>query len=427
MSRRPLLATLALLIVCGLAPLLPISSVTATTPHQSSFSWLHTNGVWVENSAGHHVRLVGVTWYGMETYQYVPAGLDIRPLDSILKEIKNMGFNSIRLPLSDQLVRYNPVVHLGLAANKSLIGLHALQVLDKIINDAGQMGIRIILDDENSAARPQHHLELLKDPLWYNAQYSEKVWIADWVKLAGRYKNNPAVLGVDLRNEPHTNGPGPWTLKTYLKQGATWGPYKGQDNKKTDWRLAAERGGDAILKVNPHLLIFVEGVQLYPDKKMKSGVESYWWGGILRGVGSYPVYLNVPHQLVYSPHEYGPRKLHATSTFNSKTTRTSLINTFNFNWGFILKKQEAPVWIGEFGTCNTGTPCLRSSKHGTQGQWWEAIISFLKSHPYINWSFFPINGTNSADSHSVNSILDKSWTHPQSAQLVKDLKTIEKP
>jgi endoglucanase len=47
--------------------------------------------------------------------------------------------------------------------------------------------------------------------------------------LARRYKGNPAVVGADLSNEPHG--------------AATWG----DDNLATDWRLAAERGGNAIL------------------------------------------------------------------------------------------------------------------------------------------------------------------------------------
>ena len=435
--RRPKINSLArhllllfaplLLGILLLAALLAGTSARARHSSQPSWGWLHTKGVWVEDSANQHVRIAGVTWYGMETYQYVPAGLDIRPLDAIIKLVKSMGFNTIRIPISDQLVRYNPIVRYGLNANRSLIGLHALKVLDRIVADAGSAGLHIILDNENSAARPWHHLSSLPDPLWYNKAYPQKVWVADWVKLAKRYRNNPTVIGFDLRNEPHTNGPGPWSLKTYLKQGATWGPYKGRVDRKTDWRLGAERGGDAVLHVNPHLLIFVEGVQLYPDSSEKRGVESYWWGGILRGVKEYPVKLNVANQLVYSPHEWGPQKLHAMPNFNSHTTDKSLDAMFNRNWGYILKRHTAPIWIGEFGTCDTPRSCQRSSKHGSQGQWWQAIKSYLRHHPYAGWSFFALNGTNSADSHSNNSVLDKTWTHPASKLLLKDLRAIQAP
>src|SRR5258708_9682576 len=61
--------------------------------------------------------------------------------------------------------------------------------------------------------------------------------------LAGRYRGNDAVVGADLSNEP--------------QGAATWG----DDNPATDWRLAAERAGNAILDVNPDWLIIVEGIQ----------------------------------------------------------------------------------------------------------------------------------------------------------------------
>ena len=53
--------------------------------------------------------------------------------------------------------------------------------------------------------------------------------------LAQRYASNPAVIGADLHNEPHGS--------------ATWG----DGNPATDWRLAAERAGNAILAANPEL------------------------------------------------------------------------------------------------------------------------------------------------------------------------------
>ena len=86
---------------------------------------------------------------------------------------------------------------------------------------ASRLGLFLILDDHSAvAAKPATaHIEAL----WN--QFTEKGWIHDWQTLAKRYKNNSTVIGFDLKNEPHTNGPGPWSLKTYLKQGATWGKY----------------------------------------------------------------------------------------------------------------------------------------------------------------------------------------------------------
>ena len=54
----------------------------------------------------------------------------------------------------------------------------------------------------------------------------------------------PTVYGADLHNQPHGE--------------ATWG----DGNMSTDWRLAAERAGNAILAINPDWLIVVEGIEI---------------------------------------------------------------------------------------------------------------------------------------------------------------------
>ena len=87
--------------------------------------------------------------------------------------------------------------------------------------------------------------------------------------LAKRYAGNDAVIGVDLHNEPHGK--------------ATWG----SGDPATDWRLAAEKAGNAILAANPNLLIIVEGIEQYKG-------DWYWWGGNLMGARADPVRLNVP-------------------------------------------------------------------------------------------------------------------------------------
>jgi len=102
--------------------------------------------------------------------------------------------------------------------------------------------------------------------------------------LANRYKNQRNVIGADLKNEPHGQ--------------ASWGT----GDRATDWRLAAERAGNAVLAVNPNWLILVEGVERnVPGQRL----PSHWWGGNLEGVRNYPVRLSTPRKLVYSPHEYG--------------------------------------------------------------------------------------------------------------------------
>ena len=117
--------------------------------------------------------------------------------------------------------------------------------------------------------------------VWYDGTYTEQRVIEAWKIIVKRYIGCPNVFAADVKNEPHGS--------------ATWG----SGNAATDWPAAAQRIGNAILGVNPKLLVFVEGVDHF------GGVSS-WWGGSLAGVPSHPVKLSVPNKIVYSPHCYGP-------------------------------------------------------------------------------------------------------------------------
>ena len=86
-----------------------------------------------------------------------------------------------------------------------------------------------------------------------------------WTMLARRYANAPNILGADLYNEPF---------------GATWG-----DGSATDWRLAAQRIGNAIHSTGVIWLIFVQGIA---DTIPSCGANPCFWGasGFQRGPSS---------------------------------------------------------------------------------------------------------------------------------------------
>src|SRR5690606_16218224 len=184
---------------------------------------------------------------------------------------------------------------------------------------AGQIGLRILLDHHRSDAGAGPN----GSGLWYTSAYPESRWISDWTMLAARYAGNPTVIGADLHNEPHGS--------------ATWG-----SGGVNDWRLAAERAGNAILAVNPNWLIIVEGVE-----QASSG--NYWWGGNLSNAGTHPVRLNVPGRLVYSAHDY-PASVYPQSWFNDPNYPKNLPQVWDRNWGYLFRQNIAPVMLGEFGS-----------------------------------------------------------------------------
>src|SRR5215472_9890712 len=193
---------------------------------------LHTAGAKIVDANGQEVRFTGVTWFGFETANFAPHGLWARNWQDMLDQMKAAGFNTIRLPFSNQLLDDPGAMATGIdyTLNPDLKGLHGLALMDKIVDGAGQRGLKVILDQHRPTSAGQSEL-------WYTDQVPESRWLGDWTMLARHYAGDAAVIGADLHNEPHGT--------------ATWGG----GNVKTDWRLAAERGGDAILSITPNWLI----------------------------------------------------------------------------------------------------------------------------------------------------------------------------
>ncbi|HTZ59776.1 MAG TPA: cellulase family glycosylhydrolase [Acidobacteriaceae bacterium] len=330
----------------------------------------HTSGSKILDSNNQAVRIAGINWYGFETTDEVVHGLNVQDYKTILEAIQANGYNTVRLPYSNQMVE-TPIVPSDISysnssgpINTDLQGLNSLQIMDAVIDYAGSIGLRVILDNHRSEAGNSAEAS----GLWYTGAYPESSWISDWQALATRYMNNSTVIGVDLRNEPHNASSG----------GACW-DCGGAD----DWHLAAERGGNAVLAINPHLLIFVEGTDEYNN-------NFYFWGGNLQGVQNSPVQLNVANQLVYSAHDYGPAES-SQAWFNGSTTYDSLVSTWTSYWAYISLNGIAPVWVGEFGTLNDDAD-LQSTTPGSQGQWFSSLVQFLGANPNLSWTYWALNG-----------------------------------
>jgi endoglucanase len=332
-------------------------------PTGGGAGWLHTSGAQIVDEQGRAVRLTGVNWFGLETSNYAPHGLWARSMASILDQIRSLGYNTLRVPFSSQLFDSGSTPNgIDFAKNPDLVGKSGVEILDALIAGAKARDLRVILDRHRPDANAQ-------SPLWYTDRYPESRWIDDWKMLAARYRNDSTVIGVDLHNEPH--GP------------ATWG----DGNLATDWRLAAERAGNAILAINPHLLIFVEGVE-------QAGGKNGWWGGNLRNAGAHPVRLSVPNQLVYSPHDY-PASVFNQTWFSAPNYPANLPAVWDESWGYLARQGIAPIWIGEFGTRNQTT---------SDQQWFAAITAYIKTNQ-LSFAFWSLN-PNSGD---TGGILQDDW------------------
>ncbi|WP_431233339.1 cellulase family glycosylhydrolase [Mycolicibacterium psychrotolerans] len=380
--------TIAVIAVVGAAPpQLSISDATATEPGPPvGAGYWHTSGNQILDAAGNPVQIAGVNWFGFEGYNGVPDGLWTRNYKDMMDQILDEGFNTIRLPFSDDVLHGQTPNSIDYAANPDLQGLASLQVMDKIVDYAGEIGLKIILDHH----RNESGVSTTENGLWYNDKYSETDWVNDWVTLTARYADDPTVIGVDLHNEPY-NG--------------TWGG-GGAD----DWARAAERAGNAVLAVNPNLLIMIEGIGVYDG-------QYYWYGGNLMGVKDRPIVLNVPNRVVYSPHDY-PNSFYPQPWFAGANFGAGLPEVFKKNWGYIYEDNIAPVYLGEFGAG------LSDPKDVV---WYEAITSYLSGDFDNNGSIDTPSGTIgmswtywawNANSVVTDGILSQDWTTVDSTKMV---------
>jgi endoglucanase len=333
---------------------------------------LRTDGGNIVDADGHVVHISGVNWFGMETNTFAPHGLWTRSANDMLDQMVQAGFNTIRLPYSNQLFESTSTPNgIDFQKNADLRGLTGLQIMDQVIQKAGERGLKVILDRHRPDAAAQTEL-------WYTDHVSEQRWIDDWVMLATRYRANPTVIGADLHNEPH--GP------------ATWG----DGNPRTDWRMAAQRAGNAVLQANPDWLIFVEGIE-------HQGDDWYWWGGNLALAGKLPVELSEPHKLVYEAHDYGPG-VTSQKWFQTSAFPQNLPNIWESHWAYLKLTGIAPVLVGEFGG--------RSVGNDQEGVWQRTLVTYLQANgfDYTYWCWNPNSG-------DTGGILEDDWATINQAKL----------
>ena len=203
-----------------------------------------------------------------------------------------------------------------------------LRLIDRIVDAAHSAGLRVVLDnhtnepghgDRDNWGAQQHN------GLWYDVggasdgtdgggnkgTVTDAKFLTDWQAVAKHYVGNKTVIGYDLRNEPLP-----------YPNASLWG---GGSNR--DIRAMYVRVGNAIQKIDSEKLIIVE-----PP------------GNDCRGVREYPVALDVPNKVVYSPHEY-PGEISAQKI----SSGPELIKRMNELWGWMVTENVAPIFVGEMG------------------------------------------------------------------------------
>ncbi|MFD6055979.1 glycoside hydrolase family 5 protein [Agromyces sp. NPDC060279] len=361
----------------------PLAIPQLTGPELAA-SWtapLSTSGRYIVDADGDRFKLKSGNWDGAQGHwsgsgdkndpashtsgvSYdIPMGLDRVPMPTLLNDFRALGLNSIRLSFSNEMLGMTaPVPDAAVAANPTLRGKTPLQVFDAVVAALTADGFAVILNNHTTTSRWCCGTNDGNER-WNSSQTTQK-WIDDWVMLTTRYRNNPRVVGMDLRNE----------VRRDLMNDANWGWGNEHDLYK-----AYQLAGIAIQKANPEVLVVMEGIN---------------WQGIptdvtphdrphLKPVRTLSNTLPVPNKLVYAAHIYGftgPRHTGATGIGETTDPRyrdlsaselaaavqeaALFVNTANQHY-------TAPVWFSEFGTTGAG------QTNAKEKAWWANFIDLL--------------------------------------------------
>jgi endoglucanase len=366
-SQRPLLA-----------PLPATSIETYAMP-------LRTRGRDVVDQAGRRFKLSSVNWYGGSDELFIPGGLDVQHRDTIAATIRRLGFNSVRLPYSDEMVMADPPVlpHL-LSANPDLVGLRALDVFAAVVESLTGAGIAVVVNNHITSATWCCGADPC-DAGWANdhlgrlcrVRQTEEDWIQHWEAVMARFVANPYVVGVDLRNEVR----GVWGTMTWER-----------------WAAAAERAGNRLLAMNPDWLVVV------------GGTES---GNDLSGALRRPIQLDLPDRVVYSAHVYSWSGWGQREGRYAKRSYPSFVAAMRRNWAYLVEGNLAPVWIGEFGAPHH--PGLGDANY------WQNLMRFLKALD-ADFGYWAINPRKPKDDEKEGySLVEDDWVTPVLDYRMRDM------
>ncbi|GAB5387393.1 MAG: hypothetical protein Alpg2KO_03610 [Alphaproteobacteria bacterium] len=316
---------------------------------------------------GQPMDLHGINWFGLDTPDLAPHGLWTgRSLDSFMHQIRDLGFNSLRLPVCPGAIRLgNPVADWA-----EPIGSHGRQVLEETLWAADRAGLHVLLDLHTHDPL-KYPGGLAPTPYEETGSYTRSDWFSDLQELARLADEHPSVFGIDLFNEPHG-----WDWQT--------------------WSSEAAAAAQVVLKQNPRMVIFVEGT----GHKSSDGQDDAFWGSWL--AEAMECLPDIPSdKLVYSPHIYGP-DVFDQPYFQTSDFPHNLPDLWDRHFGHLYGTGHT-VCLGEFG--GFARPESRDAV------WLDTFVDWMRSKGDAacgQWFYWCLN-PNSADTGGV---LQDDWLTP---------------
>lgn len=255
--------------------------------------------------------------------------------ESDFKNVKQQGFNCIRLPFNCRLVEKIPYT----------IDLEGVKYLDKAVRWAKKYKIFVILDLHAAPGAQNHDWHSDSDGralLWDNPEYQKRT-LAIWHFLADRYKNEEYVAGYDLLNEAVLHDAGKLN-KLYHRMINT------------------------IRSADKNHILFIEGNRWAQDLDCLDEFDDDNY------VLSVHNYEPIDFTFNYVAHLHYP-----LNTKERKWNKQSMLKHLS-RFADVSKKRNVPIFVGEFGV-NT-----REGIYGEQ-RWLEDTLSVYKKYGF-HWTYW---------------------------------------
>ena len=293
----------------------------------------------------------GVNFFGFETEARAPEMLWCQPLQWQIDTVADLGFNTIRLPVSEDFIMANWTSQYPqegvINPNFPEAGMKSIYIMDELFRLAAARNISIIMDIHRLYDTSQS-----PKPFIDNTIYTFVRFMSAWIKILRRYHVYPNFIGIDVFNE--------------FSDGSGW----------PVWKNLAEIAINHVESIFPgRFLYFAEGVN---------------WGGDLRGALDAPMALppDVMRRFQYSVHKYWFSDQGLYNNWNGGGwDETALRQSWEYSFGFLNEK----VMVGEWGYI---------SEDPKQAAWAALFVKYLRDKNILDtffWSF----SWNSGDTHGI--------------------------
>ena len=279
------------------------------------------------------IMLKGLNCFGFDSDAKDLHGLWVgKSIEQFLTEIKELGFNALRIPVSPEAIT---------EATK----------FESFLTIAQQFDLHILVDIHNCSVSEGH---LTPKPCDRTLGDLDRL-----SQITNRYNN---IVGIDVFNEPY---------------GSSW----------AEWKAFVEQAAKVVLKNDPKTLVFAEGIgdvglntcTTYPQENC---TYAPFYGENLIPLQNQP--FDVPvNKLVLAPHVYGPSVYSDQVYFNTASFPSNMPAIWDNHFGYLA--DQYPIAIGEFGGRYTGL----------DKQWQDSFVQYLMNRNiehFFYWSLNPNSG-----------------------------------